>query len=164
MLDDSLMAEMFGVIMKGVTDGGQQNINKFYEENDILPEPAETLEKVDHILTFFIKNLADDIRGTPALNSAHFLMLFAGLAHALYGIPIGHMERLPDRDPSQLSDLGMARNNLIKLASIIDSTKPVSGYDDFWTASKSSTQRISSRSVRFPYFYSAFLPNPLKPL
>ena len=32
--DDSLMGEMYGVVMKGVTDGGAPNLEKLYAENE----------------------------------------------------------------------------------------------------------------------------------
>ncbi len=51
MLDDSLMAEMFGVVLDGVTDGGQQNITKIYvkyDDDDAAPVVAR--ERVGEVL------------------------------------------------------------------------------------------------------------------
>ena len=88
-------------------------------------------------------------------------MLFAAVAHARHGIPGGDMgERMPARDESALSDINNARENVLEIASVLSSDRPVPKYEDFWTASQKSTQRISSRRIRFPVFYNALIPVP----
>lgn len=160
MLDDSFMAELLGVVLRGVTDGGQSKITKLYEEYDKVFDPGDpSVSRVDAVLQYIVSNLADDLVGTPVLSAPHFLMLFAAVAHALRGIPVGDMgDEMPERNPAALSDVYSARNNLLELAAIIASEKTVPGHEDFWSASKVSTQRISSRRVRFPAFYQALIP------
>lgn len=158
MLDDSLMAELFGVVLQGVTDGGQPKIDRLYNEYDKSFEVADpSIQKVDEVLRFITENFADDLENTPILSSPHFLMLFSAVAHALFGIPSGDMgSKMPDPDRErQMLEIHTARSNLLQLATVIESDEPVSGYESFWTASKSSTQRISTRQVRFPAFYDA---------
>lgn len=163
MEDDSLMAEMFGVILDGVTDGGQTNVDKIYKEYDDKFDPqGEVPKRVDDVLSFFVETLGDFLRDSPILNGPHFLMLFSALAHAIHGIPPGDMDDdFPVRSPDTLTDLGAARNNLLQLSSIIGAGDLPNGYEDFWRASKASTQRIASRRVRFPYFYRALSPQPI---
>ncbi len=162
MYDDSLMAEMFGAVLEGVTDGGQRNIRKLYEKYDkSFPTKTETIEKVDGTLSFITSKLAPALDGAIC-KAPHFLMLFASVAHALYGIPKGQMgEYMPDRDPKALDDISLAIDNLTLLSSIIESDEPPNeDLLDFWKASQSTTHRISSRRKRFPVYYRALLPAP----
>lgn len=160
MLDDSLIAELFGVMLEGVTDGGQSKITGLYQRYDRDFESDDpVIDRVDNVLDFIVSNLADDLIGTPILNAPHFLMFFAAVAHAIFGIPDGAMrDKMPERDDTALSDLEAARTQLMELAAVIDSDDPVPGYEDFWRASKGSTQRIASRRIRFPVFYRALIP------
>ena len=160
MLADSLMAEMFTVLLEGVVDGGQPKIDKIYSKYD-KDFDVTVIGKIDEVLGFFVENLAEDLKDTPLCNAPHFLMLFAALAHALKGIPQGELEALPDRDPLALTDLQICRDNLAEIGSVIASAEPVGGFEEFWTASRSSTQRIASREKRFPLYYQALLPQPI---
>jgi hypothetical protein len=163
MLDDSLMAEMFGILMEGVRDGGQPSINGLYNRHDAsFDAEGEVPRAIDVILRFLVNELAEDFLDTPLLSAPHFLMLFAALAHAIRGIPPGDLGNdLPPRNAQALSDLTITRSNLQELASVIDMDEAPGGFEGFWRASKSSTQRISSRRVRFPVYYRALLPGPL---
>ncbi len=159
MLDDSLMAEMFGIILQGVTDGGQIKINKLYDKYD--PEFKEYLQVVDSIeklLSYLVGELGEIITGTIA-SPPNFLMLFAAVAHALYGIPNGDMEELmPSRDENALSDLSIVKDNLGIINRVLELDEPDQAMQRFWYASKTTTHRISSRRIRFPVFYRALLP------
>ncbi len=160
MADDSLMAEMHGILLEGVRDGGQPNIDKLYSRHNETFDALGTVpQQLDEILSYFDKNLGEDLVGTPMLSAPHFLILFAALAHALVGIPPGDMaELMPDPTREALSDLAIAQGNLRQLAAVIDADDPVPGFEEFHRASQSSTQRIASRRVRLPMFYRALLP------
>lgn len=160
MMDDSLVAEMFGILLEGVKDGGQPNIDKLYTRHDkTFDVEGPVQEQLDAVLTYFDKNLGEDLEGTPLLSAPHFLMLFAALAHAFVSIPPGEMgDLMPKRSQEAPSDLAIAQGNLRQLAAVIDADGPVPGFEEFYRASKSSTQRIASRRVRFPVFYRALLP------
>ena len=90
-------------------------------------------------------------------------MLFAALAHAIYGIPTGDIgeDQMPSRDEKALSDKNAARDNLLQLASIMEAEDLPRDFEAFWLAAKASTQRIASRRPRFLLFYQALLPTPL---
>ena len=164
MEDDSLIAEMYGILLDGVCDGGQTNIDKLYKKYDpTFDLQGDTSTKLDSVLRLIIDNFASVLKGTPVLSAPHFLMLFAAVALATEGIPKSDDVIVPDKDKTALSNFSMARSNLQQIAAIIDSDSPLPGYEEFWKASKSSTQRISSRKVRFPVYYRALLPKPLKP-
>jgi hypothetical protein len=163
MLDDSLTAEMFGILLEGVKDGGQPNIDKLYKRNDDHFEDERRVgDDLDKVLSFFVRHFADALANTPLLGAPHFLILFAALAHRLIGISpgdlgnnfLGYVREAP-------WDLSVAIGNLKQIAEIIASDEPPEGFEAFWRASRSSTQRIASRRVRFPTYYSALLPQPL---
>ena len=160
MADDELTALMLGVILDGVVDGGQRTTEKLYDRyDDILPHGAT--EKLDRTVEFILKELSP-ILETGLARAPHFLMLFAAVAHALFGIPEGGMEEdMPVQDPSALSDMDIARANLGALADILQSPDESipSHLFSFRLASAGSTQRIRSRKVRFPSLYSALLPS-----
>lgn len=164
MLDDSLIAEVFGIILKGVTDGGQPNIRKLYVEFDKdVPRGEAVVEEIDKAISFIKDNLRQVIEGHIA-SGTHFLMLFAAVAHALGGIPDGLVgDLMPARDNSALSNIEVAVENIRKLASIIEQEEPPEdkAFLDFWKVSLGTTQRIASRRVRFPMYYKALLPQRL---
>jgi hypothetical protein len=151
MMDDSLTAEMVGVLLEGVKDGGQPKIDILYKtyNNSFDVQHIANLNKV---LTVIKSDFAPFMLGTPLLSPPHLLMLFSALAHVLIGIPDGDLKdgEMPARLPLS-SNLDQARENLLFLGSLItDEDEPSDPYKEFWKASKSSTQRIASRRIRFP--------------
>ncbi len=156
MLDDSLTAEMVGVLLEGVKDGGQPKIDTLYKDYDKGFDPtsiANLNTVLERIQTDFAPNLID----TPIMSPTHLLMLFSAVAYLLIGIPAGDLnaEEIPERQPIS-NDLDHVRNDLQSLAAVIAAEgEPPAPFAEFWKASKSSTQRIASRRVRFPMFVNA---------
>ena len=156
MLDDSLVAEMFGVVIEGVQDGGQSNIDKIYKRLDPeFDDEDRSVKILDDTLDYFMSNLAEYLLDTPIFSPPHFLLLFGALTHRLYGIPKGQLASLPDTPKKPLGDLDSSISNLLELASAIASEDSVSGYEEFWRASRATTHRLASRRMRFPYYFSA---------
>ncbi len=163
MLDDSLIAEMLGVLLNGVTDGGQEKITKLYADCDESFD-TEILDKLDSVLKFIATKLAPDLAGTPMIQPPHLLMLFSAVASIQVGIPRGELTAEQAKHPKSLpKDLDCARNNLGFLAAIIDDdAEPSKAFVEFWKASRSTTQRIASRRVRFPFYIRALSNIPLE--
>lgn len=162
MLDDSLIAEMFGILLDGVTDGGQPKIDAIYKQHDAEFEKDDvSVDKLDDTLSFFVEELADYLEGTIFLSAPHFLMLFAALAHARHGIPMGSIGDSFPECTNELSDLEVARENLLQLAALAESDEEPEQYADFWKASKATTHRISSRRERFKTCFRALAPRPI---
>lgn len=161
MLDDSLMAEMFGVLLEGVKDGGQAKINKLYESYDKnFPQREGIIKNTEMLINYIINNFDENITGHIA-SPPHFLMLFAAVAHALIGIKPGDIgAEMPTRDIEGIKNISLSRENLEYINSIFQSEEAPQDKEilKFWQASKASTQRISSRKIRFPFFYKALLP------
>lgn len=163
MLDDSLIAEMFGVLLEGVRDGGQRKITPLYrrwDKSGAFDPEGPVPRNADRTLEYFERNLAGDLQQLPIVRAPHFLMLFAALAHALVGIPKGDMgDDMPAREEGYLADPEAARENLLTLAAVLDSPQSANwpGLEAFWGASRASTQTIKSRQKRFPIYCLALL-------
>jgi hypothetical protein len=165
MADDELMAQMFGVVLEGVKDGGQPYIDHLYKDYDgHLPEAVvpRVNGTIDYILTTF-----PAIMQTGLARGPHFLMVVAAVAHARYGIPAGDLPKvnaiLPPRDDSALTDRDTANANLGILGDILlmDQEDVPPQFFVFKLASAGTTQRIKSRAPRFLSLYKALLPVPL---
>lgn len=161
MADDELMAQMLGVILEGVRDGGQRAIERLYKDYD-GGLPTGAVEKLDGTIDYIDENLSEVMEG-PLSRAVHFLMLVGAVAHARSGIPQGKMstEEMPERDVRALSDLSAAKSNLGVLAEVLESGKGEvpKRFVSFRIASAGTTQRMPSRSVRFPLLYRALLPD-----
>lgn len=166
MLDDSFMAEMFGVLLEGVTDGGQAKIYKLYKRNkDEFRRENEIRQKMDEVCKFIATSLDETLTQPPTTvlcGQPHFLMLFAAVAHGKVGIPEGQMaEMMPQRSVDFFSDPGQAKENLKTIAQLVNGEIENPSFASFVTASRATTQRIASRRTRFPIYWKAFLPRPL---
>ena len=161
--DDELMAQMFGVILEGVKDGGQPALTRLYKDYD-QQIPKGTKETVDTVLNYIANNLSDVLDTTGLSRGPHFLVLFAAVAHVLAGIPKGDMgEEMPFREDRALSNLAIARSNLGLLGDVLEFDEETvqesfPRFSAFKMASGGSTQRIRSRRIRFPMLYRALLP------
>lgn len=168
MADDQLMAELFGVIINGVTDGGQPNIDKLYARMDkeFLDQDL-VMKRLDAALRCIVDNFAGQLLASPVLRAPHFLMLFAAVAHASFGLPEGGIgDDLPARSKAAMSDQGIASQNLVALASVLDTPEQEArelrpDLYEFRAASSGTTQRISGRKTRFLTYYRALHPEPL---
>ncbi|HDZ8835926.1 TPA: DUF262 domain-containing protein [Aeromonas dhakensis] len=151
MLDDSLVSEMFGIILEGVKDGGQTNIDKLYSRyDDNFDGEEDVVNKVDEAIEFIIDNFADDLADTFLMQGPHFLMLFAAIAHGLFEIDIDGYQGIPET-ADMLNDIDTCREKLLLLVSAFEE-EPANvpeALKPFIQASKSSTHRISSREERF---------------
>ncbi len=159
MLDQSLMAEMYGVIMNGVTDGGQPRITKLYKAMTHFPDQTEVEQKVDDVLEILTRQILPNIKGEALCKAPHVLVLFAAVANEMFGIPAGDLELTnTERHPGALSRIDLAVENILFLNDVFKSDDPPANWQRFWRASKTTTHRISSRKVRFEEFSRALLP------
>ena len=127
MTDDELMAQMLGVVLNGVCDGGQPKINELYSDYD-NEVPPKSIEQLDEAIDFTLKNFPGVFK-TRLKGGPHFLILLAAVAHSMFGLKTGDMGKsanppLPARDGSALSNIPMAQENLIELSSILAMKEP----------------------------------------
>jgi hypothetical protein len=153
LLSDSLMAEMFGIVLEGVRDGGQPKVTALYERVDKTYERGQVEGVVNQTLEFIAGNFDAVLTETPLSNAPHFLMLFAAVAHSLVGIPNGELVQLPPVDPPAPPEISELK--LLEIGNILGTDEPPHSALSFWTASTSSTQRIASRRIRFPVYVAA---------
>ena len=164
MVDDELMAQMLGIMLEGVQDGGQRTTDRLYSNYD-EGFPNDSVAKLDETVEYIVGNLSE-VLSSRIGTAPHFLMLYAAVAHALLGIPEGDMgadSPLPYRDGRALSDLSMALQNLETLAEALEAPEneiPLR-FIQFKLASSRTTQRIRSRGIRFVKLYEALLPDPI---
>lgn len=168
MVDDELMAQMFGVLIDGVKDGSQTYIDRLYSRFDKdFPNKVEVEKLLDHSLECIAYKIGSNLEQSRILNAANFLMLFAAVAHQMHGIPKGDIgEEMPLEAKDALSDFGMVANNLRTLTSILDMNESEamglpSDLWGFWISSQRTTQRISGRKQRFLLYCEALLPKEL---
>lgn len=163
MADDELMAQMLGTLLEGVMDGGQPAIDRLYRQYDDTV-PDQVLKRLDRIIEeMVVQDLI--LEGTPLIRGPHLLMLFAAVAHALYGIPEGAIgsDDMPQRSKDALSNVMMTKANLGALAEVIemDENDVPTRFYAFKYASAGTTQRMRSRKPRFLQLYRALLPDPI---
>lgn len=160
-----LVAQLLGVLLDGVTDGGQPKIDRLYERYDrSVPDGAEV--HFDQACAYIVEHFAD-VLDTKLGSGPHFLMLFAAVSHALFGIPNGDIgdgdPGMPPRGTGALKDPAMALQNLLVLADIFDmSAEDVpTRLNGFKVAIAGTTQRMKSRRPRFLTLHKALLPEPI---
>jgi hypothetical protein len=88
LLSDSLTAEMFGIVLEGVRDGGQPKISALYDRQDKSYVRGAAEAASDKTLDYLVTNFDEVLKETRLSAAPHFLMLFAG-RHVLNKIPSG---------------------------------------------------------------------------
>jgi hypothetical protein len=165
MADDSLMAELYGILLEGIREGDERALDRLYAKYDKdfpPPREQETRDKLRKTLKRLLEDLGEVIAG-PLASRPHFVLLFAAVAHREVGLPRGLLDALPPRDKRALQDPEAAAANLLRLGEIIESDAPPDDKkaEEFWAASRRATVRIASRRARFPFFWRALLPEPI---
>ena len=157
MAHTSLVAEMYGVILDGIQDGGQPKIRALYKKYDSSKKfDRQAVEgQFQRAIDWIEDNIVEDLEGTPLLRPAHFLMLFAAVTHCLDGVPQGALSGEEFEEDAEIGDIDSIRSHLEELAATIELDEEPDDLADFWGASKSSLQRIASRRIRFPHFVEA---------
>jgi hypothetical protein len=155
MLDDAFTAELIGVLLEGVNDGGDAKIDALYKKHDRSFDKTRLID-FDKVMRLIFDELVPALAGSVMLQPPHFLMLFSALAAVQVGIPQGGLSDSEWDVAKPLLDFDSIRENLLDLASIITSESiPAPPLDVFWRASNSTTHRIASRRVRFPVYVKA---------
>ena len=167
MADDALLAAMYGLLVRGISDGGARAIDQLYSDyEDHFKDKQEYEGKVDDVIKTIRSHFGDLIKSVPTLaRPPHLLMLFAAVTHAIFGIRRGAMKKsnFPTACQDALSNVAVAIENLEFLADLIAEDRETipRRWQRFNTASRASTHRLSSRSVRFPIYFQALRPKRL---
>lgn len=150
MADDAFMAELYGVLIDGVTDGGARQLTKLYKSqtDSVFTDRVNVAlrAKIDGALRFFDSCLSPALRGEFS-KPYHLLMLFAAYSHHVYGIPAGLIQDMPKR--AKLAKAEVIIDRLAELDEALQSSKPPERYLAFTKASSASTHTIATRRIRF---------------
>jgi hypothetical protein len=154
MSDDSMMAEMFGILLKGVQDGRDPNIQKLYKEFDTEDFDGTNIRvRVDEVLATIEDRFGDAVLSGPLHNRPFFLMLFAAVSHRLHGIPaVG-----PDALLSTTGPLADDATDRLLVLSDAQEARAVETRElaPYVRATLGSLAGLPSRRTRFEYLYNA---------
>jgi hypothetical protein len=155
MADDAFCAELFGLVLNGVTDGGEAKIGKLYSNtgdevfSDEVHEGVRT--RIDEALSYIDSNFGAIIEG-PLSRHYQLLMIVGAYLYHKYGLPQGdlikegELDSLPSRRRLERKEVVVAA--LTELIDALESEHPEERFRRFVDAA-SSTHRIASRRVRF---------------
>lgn len=158
MADDALIAELYGIILEGVKDGGEKNLTNLYKKYDVEFSEQTDVEKKVQACIDEIVNRYSDFLPTPLGRRPQFIMLFAAVAHSAYGLPQGGLIDLPVQGKLLSKEEGSeGLDRLVRALSSADENVLSSDLQAFRDASRSTTHRIASRRVRFSQIYRAII-------
>lgn len=150
----SLVAEMFMTIQNGIGDGGEATITKFYKSNKDKTEDQlfSIKDSVDEIISELLRELGSNFKDSTFFDSPNFLILFASLAHLKGLSPRNSTTCDVDHLYGCGADWNKAKNSLAIIAQEVadyDADQTIGSYNEFISATKSTTHRVSSRKIRF---------------
>lgn len=155
MQDDEFFAQVYQILHQGVVDGGQRSIDKFYgimnDQQFGEIQDKEDRSKIDNAVAFFDQHLSQFLKGSVAKHY-QVLMMFAAYFYQKHEIPKGQIEVVPAK--TGLDSGSAIALKLSELERAVD--RDDKAWERFIEASAASTQRISSRKVRFDVFAHIF--------
>lgn len=158
MIDQSLVAELVGIITSGLTDGAEKDITKIYEahrtsEVSDLPPAADVEESSRSVAA-----LLEPFAGEPLVKRPHFLVLFAAILYMQAKLPPGKLDLADFNEfKSQgMTDSQTIQDNLERLNRALGDaeaadTKVLVAFRE----ARATTQRMKSRKARFEIFCRA---------
>jgi hypothetical protein len=159
----SLVAEALGLVMTGIADGGESNIDKLYENLDKGAQEAasddlrEAVARVAEAMNLLSSDYDEVLTGSRLASPPHLLLLIVALVHAMYGVPAGRLDASMPAGPAPLLDTQCVLRNLSVLNSVMEEPEsaPQQLVDFAKSVDEGATTRMSSRGPRFAAFYRA---------
>lgn len=155
MVDQSTVAELLAFLDRGVTDGAESDITRYYAavKNRARGE-LPGVEKLPTLLDY-ASHVLEPFTGEAIVQRPHFLMFMAAVMFKEGLLPpgkldFGEVRRSEDDSPVEQIQASIAALNVA--LSTEDETG--GGFADFRNA-RATTQRMRSRQVRFEYFVKA---------
>lgn len=155
MVDQSVIAELFAFMSRGVTDGSEADITRFYSAVRSVPRTELPDQSVLVETIRLGVDLLEGMQGEPLVQRPHLLMLVAALLYAKDQLPAGKIDyaKVPPRD-TLLNDRDAAKQSLRTL-NVALSVDQDSGHFVAFREARTTTQRMRSRQVRFEYLTAA---------
>lgn len=155
MVDQSVVAELIAFLDRGVTDGAETDLSKYYTQTKSkkrteLPESNEVLyllEEGHALLAPFSRE--------PVVQRPHFLMFMAALMHANGKLPPGKIDMRNVAPTVELASTEDIRASLAVLNAALSSEDESQGRLELFRSARSTTQRMKSRQIRFEHFVKA---------
>ena len=157
MVDQSLVAEVYGFFQDGVQDGDENRLNAIYAHNS-KPDGRE-LPPQDAVVGVLLTaaDILREFKKEAIVARPHFLMIVAAIMYGRNLLPEGRLQLVNAPEPgSVLRDTEAAIEELrtVNLALSGDAEEVDPVFVPLIEA-RASTQRIRSRQTRFDYFVRA---------
>lgn len=155
MVDQSVVAEGFAFLDRGVADGSESDITHYYESVNTKSRAELPDQEAFVGIALQTASLMEEMAGEPLVQRPHFLMMLAATAYAHDALPQGKLDFSKAPKPGDLlADGQAAQDSLLVLNSALASDQPGGKFEAFREA-RTSTQRMRSRQVRFEHFCRA---------
>ncbi len=159
----SLVAEALGLVMTGIADGGEPNIDRLYATLDKGAQEAgsealrDAVARVTEAINLLGSEYDEVLAGSRLASPPHLLLLMVAVVHARHGVPAGRMDASMPTGPAPLLDTQAVLRNLSVLNSVMDEpeTAPQQLMEFAKAVDEGATTRMSSRGPRFTAFYRA---------
>lgn len=148
----TLIAEMFITLDRGLGDGGENQITRYYKskskEDENYFSPLRI--RLDEVVTDIINNTKADFADSTFYDAPNFLILFAAVAFLKGYMPQSKVSESVNELLGRGIDWHKASGKLSALAQAVDDGSEEQGpYAQFVSATKSTLHRVSSRRPRF---------------
>jgi hypothetical protein len=158
----TLIAEMFIALDRGLGDGGEASVTRYYKDKRQEDEGyfRSFREKLDEIISEILEKTQEDFSESTFFDAPNFLILFSAVAFLKGYMPNSRVSGGVANLFGRGVDWERASVNLAALAQAFDDDMDEQApYFQFVSATKSSTHRISSRKVRFEVVVNAITAN-----
>ena len=155
MVDQSVVAELLAFLDRGVTDGAESDLTRYY--SSVRGKLRDEIAGVDS-LPAMLKDAAEllapfakeSIVGRP-----HFLMFMAAFMHARGSLPQGKLDFSKVPSTPRIASEEAVRASIAALNAALSADDASGGRFESFREARATTQRIRSRQVRFEHFVAA---------
>lgn len=155
MVDQSTVAEVMAFADRGVTDGAETDITRYYKS--VQNKLANDLPSTDYILNTLSRahEILTPFRNEPIIQRPHFLMFVAALLYADGQLPAGKLSfaKLPEK--VELAPIEQIRASIAVLNAALESDGDTQRGPEEFREARSTTQRTKSRQTRLEFFVGA---------
>ncbi len=155
MVDQSVVAELYAFLARGVADGAEPDITRYY--TSVRTASREALPSQDLLISLVGEavDLLGELANEPIVQRPHLLMLLAALMYARGVLPTGKLILSEVPPPDQLM---VERDRILESLAVLNlalsTDQEGARFTDFREA-RASTARMRSRQVRFEYLAKA---------
>lgn len=148
----TLIAEMFISLDRGLGDGGETQITRYYKQKRKEDDEyfVHLREHLDEVVAEILDQTREDFAELTFYDAPNFLILFAAVAFLKGYMPASKASEGVHEFSGRGIDWEKASGNLSALAQAVDEGAEEQGpHSQFVSATKSTLHRISSRKPRF---------------